>query len=66
MLINEDESSAQTFRGFYSRNFNPSPAPANLASYYPQLIIAYSVPEPSTLLLFALGCGVCLLKLRNW
>jgi hypothetical protein len=61
MLISENESSAQSFRGFYSRNFNPTPKVADLESYFPQLIVTY-VPEPAADILllgfatFVMGC----------
>ncbi|HTM54034.1 MAG TPA: DNRLRE domain-containing protein [Pirellulales bacterium] len=58
MLINQDESAAQTFRGFYSRNFNPNPPPANLQSLFPKLIVTYLVPEPTSLGMMALGLAV--------
>jgi hypothetical protein len=45
MLINADESAAQTFRGFYSRNFNPNNDPTypDLANYFPRLTVAYDI-----------------------
>lgn len=58
MLINSNESAAQTFRGFYSRDFNPSPAVPDLPSYFPKLIVTYLVPEPASLVMMALGLGV--------
>lgn len=58
MLINSNETTAQTFRGFYSRNYNPNPAPADLANLFPSLIVTYTVPEPSSVVLLAMGTAV--------
>ncbi len=52
MLINANETAAQTFRGFFSRNYNPVPTIPNLDGYFPQLIVSYVVvPEPSSIVL---------------
>lgn len=47
MLINTNETAPQTFRGFYSRNFNPNDDPnfPDLESYFPKLIVSYEVPD---------------------
>jgi hypothetical protein len=49
-LVNEDETSARTFRAFYTRE-------SSTTAFRPQLQITYTaaVPEPSSLLLAALG-----------
>jgi hypothetical protein len=57
MLINTNESAAQTFRGFFSRNYNPNPTVPNLESFFPKLIVTYAVPEPSGIILFAMAMG---------
>jgi len=51
-LVNEDETSARTFRAFYSRE-------SSTASFRPQLQITYTaaVPEPSGFLLIAVGAA---------
>lgn len=45
MLINADETAAQTFRGFYSRDFNPNDDPTypDLANYFPRLTVSYDL-----------------------
>ena len=61
MLINADESSAQTFRAFYSKDYNPLPTDpnfGNLPNLVPQLIVTYSVPEPSGAVLLLLAMNV--------
>jgi hypothetical protein len=65
MLINTNESAAQTFRGFYSHNFNPSPTIPDLPSYFPKLIVSYFVPEPSSILLMVLATGVLVMVARK-
>jgi len=55
MLIIANETAAQTFRAFYSKDYNPNPAPPDLASLFPELIVRYQAPEPSALVLFATG-----------
>jgi hypothetical protein len=68
MLINANESASQTFRGFYSRNYNPVPAIPNLDTYLPQLFVSYTiVPEPSSMVLLAVGFGalVPLARIRS-
>ncbi len=41
MLINTNESAAQTFRGFYSRNFNPNPPIPELGGFLPKLLVTF-------------------------
>lgn len=53
--VTSDPLDIQTFRGFYSRNYNPNPAPADLVDYLPRLTVTYAVPEPGTIVLFAVG-----------
>lgn len=55
ILINTNETDAQTFRGFYSKDYDPIPAPPDLESLFPKLIVTYHVPEPSGLFLFAVA-----------
>jgi hypothetical protein len=66
MLVNTDETGTQTFRGFYSRNFNPPAIPTNppipagsplteVADFWPVLTVTYIVPEPTTFLLVVMG-----------
>jgi hypothetical protein len=71
MLINTDETSAQTFRGFYSRNFNPNNDPnfPDLQNYFPRLTISYTViPEPASVLLVTVGAAAIILmsRPRHW
>jgi len=51
-LVNEDETSARTFRAFYTRE-------ASTAAFRPQLQITYTAatPEPSSVLLIAAGAA---------
>jgi hypothetical protein len=58
MLKNTNESAVQTFRGFFSRNYNPSPTVPDFESYFPKLIVTYTIPEPSSFAMFALGLGM--------
>jgi len=58
MLINTNESAAQTFRGFYSRDFNPDPSVSDLERYFPHLIVSYHLPEPSAMALVAAAVGL--------
>jgi hypothetical protein len=63
MLINTDESSVQTFRGFYSHDYNPIPPSQNpgfrprlpVANYFPRLVVTYHTPEPSAWALMLVG-----------
>lgn len=58
MLINANEVDPQTFRGFYSRNYNPSTGvtPTELAGLVPQLTVTFTpVPEPATIGFAMLG-----------
>jgi hypothetical protein len=41
MLINTNETAAQTFRGFYSRNYNPDPPIPDLAGLLPTLLVTF-------------------------
>ena len=61
-LVNEDETSARTFRAFYTRE-----APGASAAFRPQLQITYTaaVPEPSSLLLTALGACMAFIVPRR-
>lgn len=68
MLINTNETSSQTFRGFFSRNYNPNNDPSfpNLQDYFPRLTISYTViPEPTTAALLALGASAMLILRRS-
>ena len=61
MLINADESGSQTFRAFYSKDYNPPSNDPNfpiLATLVPQLIVTYTVPEPSGAVLLLLAMSV--------
>ena len=49
-LVNTNESTAQTFRAFNSREAS--------ASLQPVLTVSYVIPEPSTFALLSIGCGV--------
>jgi hypothetical protein len=68
MLINANETAAQTFRGFYSRNYNPSSGvtPSELANLMPQLTVTYTpVPEPSTVAFVMFGVATISVVVRN-
>lgn len=68
MLINANEVDAQTFRGFYSRNYNPSSGvtPSELANLVPQLTVTYTpVPEPATIGFVIVAVAMIGLKVRN-
>jgi hypothetical protein len=61
MLINADETAVQTFRAFYSKDYNPpigDPNFGNVANLVPQLIVTFTVPEPSGMLLLVLAMGM--------
>jgi hypothetical protein len=66
ILINANETERQTFRGFFSHDYNPASLPtdvpagselADVADFWPVLTVSYMVPEPATLLLLSLGVG---------
>jgi hypothetical protein len=65
MLINTNETSKQTFRGFYSKDFNPDPSTEfePISAFRPQLIVTYT-PEPSAILLLVSGIAA-LIPLRR-
>lgn len=69
MLINTNEIGNQTFRGFYSHDFNPPAIPTNpaipsgspldeVADFWPVLTVTYSIPEPSTLIALSVSLGL--------
>lgn len=75
MLVNTNETGTQTFRGFYSRNFDPPSIPTSpliptgsplteVADFWPMLTVSYVVPEPTAFLLMALGVS-CLVNRRR-
>ena len=58
MLTNVNEDDAQTFRGFYSRDFDPDPTLPDLNRYFPKLIVSYHLPEPSAITLATIAACV--------
>jgi hypothetical protein len=58
LLLNADETSANTFRAFYSRN-------VATASLRPQLEITYAVPEPAAAMLMGVACAALSARRRR-